>query len=176
MSDYNVVLLIEQALSQQDAVQVWSLHNEVEEPVHYQVLLPVENAATSIESGIGALGAADGIAVPALSGVDLEDLQRDLIDTCQRDLDASVAALVAAGARATGEPVSSDPIAALAAKVQDLDAREAIILTRPHVVAEFFHLDWTSRARRKLGVPVLHLIEHETFDEQAGEGEGVTGL
>ena len=45
------------------------------------------------------------------------------------------------------------------------------------MVAEFFHVDWTSRARRKLGVPVLHLIEHENFDEQAsGSGEGVTGL
>ena len=58
----------------------------------------------------------------------------------------------------------------------EVNAAEAIILTRPHVVSEFFHLDWTSRARRKLGVPVLHLLEHETFDEQAGGGEGVTGL
>ena len=65
---------------------------------------------------------------------------------------------------------------ALAALVTSVDAREAIILTRPHVVAEFFHVDWTSRARRKLGVPVLHLIEHESFDEQAGSGEGVSGL
>ena len=43
------------------------------------------------------------------------------------------------------------------------------------MVSEFFHLDWTSRARRKIGVPVLHLLEHENFDEQAGGGEGVTG-
>ena len=50
----------------------------------------------------------------------------------------------------------------------EVDGREAIILTRPHVVAEFFHVDWTSRARRKIGVPVLHLLEHENFDEQAG--------
>ena len=46
-------------------------------------------------------------------------------------------------------------------------AAEAIILTRKHVIAEFFHVDWTSRARRKLGVPILHLLEHENFDEQA---------
>mgnify|MGYP006197143069 CR=1 FL=1 len=68
-------------------------------------------------------------------------------------------------------------MAGAAALVAAVDAREAIILTRPHVVAEFFHVDWTSRARRKLGVPVLHLIEHENFDEQAsGSGEGVTGV
>ena len=66
---------------------------------------------------------------------------------------------------------------ALAAEVAAVDGREAIILTRPHVVAEFFHLDWTSQARRKLGVPVLHLLEHETIAEQAaGGGEGNTGL
>jgi hypothetical protein len=28
-------------------------------------------------------------------------------------------------------------------------------------VAEFFHLDWTNSARRHLGVPVLHLLEHD---------------
>ena len=46
------------------------------------------------------------------------------------------------------------------------------------MVAEFFHLDWTSKARRRLGVPILHLLEHENFDEQAeGYGnEGITGL
>lgn len=176
MSDYNVVLLLEQAMSDLDARQVWSLHDSVEDPVHYYVLMPVENAAATVESGIGALGATDGLALPALSGVDLEELQRDLLAECRSDVDTSVAALTTAGADATGEPITSDPIAALAAKVDEVDASEAIILTRPHVVAEFFHVDWTSRARRKLGVPVLHLIEHETFDEQAGDGEGVTGF
>jgi len=75
-----------------------------------------------------------------------------------------------------GDIVSIDPIDALASKVASVDAREAIILTRPHVVAEFFHLDWTSQARRKLGVPVLHLLEHETIEGQsAGGGEGISG-
>jgi len=72
--------------------------------------------------------------------------------------------------------LGDDPIEALSAEVSAVDGREAIILTRSHVVSEFFHLDWTSRARRKIGVPVLHLLEHENFDEQAGSGEGVTGL
>lgn len=176
MSDYNVILLVEQALSAQDAEQVWSLHNEMDEPVRYHLLMPVENAAGTIESGIGALGAADGLAIPALSGQELEELQRDLLDQCNRDVEASIAALASLGAAAQGQPITADPVAALAAKVAELDAREAIILTRPHIVAEFFHLDWTSRARRKLGVPVLHLIEHETFEEQGGEGEGVSGF
>src|SRR5680860_1462481 len=93
-----------------------------------------------------------------------------------RTLTACLRRLTSAGADAVGQVVSVHPIDALTAKVAEVDGREAIILTRPHVVAEFFHLDWTHRARRKIGVPVLHLLEHENFDEQAGGGEGVSGV
>ncbi|MGN6780229.1 MAG: hypothetical protein ACTHJH_01865 [Marmoricola sp.] len=180
MSSYDVVLLAEQRLSPVDAQQVCSLHTEIDDPVRYHLLMPVENAAARIESGIGALGAGEVMAAPALAvtGENLEELQSELLRSCRDDVAAGVALLEAAGAKATGEPVSIEPIAALTAKVEQVHGAEAIILTRPHVVAEFFHLDWASRARRKLGVPVLHLLEHETFDEQAetfGE-EGVTGL
>jgi hypothetical protein len=92
-------------------------------------------------------------------------------------LDASLALLRAAGAEAEGHTVEEPPVDALAKTIAAVDGREAIILTRPHLVAEFFHLDWTSRARRKLEVPVLHLLEHESLVEQsAGEGEGITGV
>jgi hypothetical protein len=111
-----------------------------------------------------------------MSDVDLDAVRRDCQQRSDTDLDVTLAALRAAGADAVGKVVSAPPIEALAAAVAEVDGREAIILTRPHVVAEFFHVDWTSRARRKIGVPVLHLLEHETFDEQAGGGEGVSGV
>ena len=107
---------------------------------------------------------------------DLENVQHELLENARRDLSACLGRLSELGADAVGEIVSIDPIDALGAKVAQVDGREAIILTRPHVVSEFFHMDWTSRARRKIGVPVLHLLERETFDEQAGGGEGVTGM
>ncbi len=179
-SYYDVVLLIEQPLSTLDARQVRSLHEDVEGKVRYHLLLPVEDAAMRVETAMGSLAGGEILASPAMvmAQADREDLQRELLDSCRSDLDASVAELARTGAVATGDTVTLDPIEALAAKVKDVDGREAIILTRSHVVSEFFHLDWTSRARRKLGVPVLHLLEHETFDEQAeGFGEeGVTGL
>ena len=112
----------------------------------------------------------------AMSDVDLDAVRKDCRDRSQHDLDRTLEVLRAAGATAEGRIVSDPPIDALAAVVSEVDGREAIILTRPHVVAEFFHVDWTSRARRKIGVPVLHLLEHENFDEQAGGGEGVSGL
>jgi hypothetical protein len=106
----------------------------------------------------------------------IDEIKHELLDAARAAVRDSVANLAKAGGKAVGDIVSVDPIQALAKKVGDVDAREAIILTRPHVVSEFFHLDWTSRARRKLGVPVLHLLEHENFDEQAGEGEGISGV
>ena len=175
---YNVVLLVEQALTPADAAQVRSLHDEMDEPVAYHVLLPLEDAAARIESAMGSLSAGEVLASPAMamSDVDLEAVRRDCQERSNADLETTLAALRSTGANATGCVVGEPPIDALAAKVAEVDGREAIILTRPHVVAEFFHVDWTSRARRKIGVPVLHLLEHENFDEQAGSGEGVTGL
>jgi hypothetical protein len=175
---YDVVLLVEQPLSQQDARQVRGLHDEIAEHVRYHLLLPVEDAAARVESAMGSLAASEVLASPALvmDEADLENIQHELLDNARRELSQSIQRLVDAGADAVGDIVSIDPIDALAAKVDAVDGREAIILTRPHVVAEFFHMDWTSRARRKIGVPVLHLLEHESFDEQAGGGEGVTGL
>lgn len=178
--DYDVVLLIEQALTAQDAAQVHSLHEGLDQPVTYHVLLPLEDAAARIESAMGSLTAGDMLASPTMpmSEVDLEAVRKDCEDRSHAELDQTLEALRASGATARGEIVSDPPIDALAAKVTAVDGREAIILTRPHVVAEFFHLDWTSKARRRLGVPILHLLEHENFDEQAeGYGdEGITGL
>jgi len=176
--DYDVVLLVEQALTDADATQVLSLHEGLDEPVTYHVLLPMEDAAARVESAMGSLGAGEVLGSPAIAmrDVDLDAVRRDCAERSQQDLEQTLAALQRAGADARGQVVSEPPIDALAAKVAAVDGREAIIMTRPHVVAEFFHVDWTHQARRHLHVPVLHLIEHENFDEQAGEGEGISGM
>jgi hypothetical protein len=179
MADYDVVLLVEQELTPADARQVRSLHDGLDDPVTYHVLLPMEDAAGQLEASMGSLSAGEMIAAPGLgmNEVDLAAVRKDCEDRSANELAATVAALQAVGATmGSGQVITGPPIDALATKVAEVDGREAIILTRPHVVAEFFHLDWTSRARRKIGVPVLHLLEHENFDEQAGGGEGVTGV
>ncbi len=177
-SPYDVVLLVERALTAADAVQVRSLHEGIEDPVRYHVLVPLEDAAARIESAMGSLAAGEVMSSPAMamSEVDLDAVRKDCQDRSSQELATTLEVLRAAGAEVEGSVVTDPPIDALTDAVAEFDGREAIILTRPHVVAEFFHLDWTSRARRKIGVPVLHLLEHETFDEQAGGGEGVTGL
>ncbi|WP_435771608.1 hypothetical protein [Nocardioides sp. SYSU DS0651] len=176
--DYDVVLLVEQTLTVADAAQVRSLHEALDVPVVYHVLLPMADAAAAVEASLGVMGGADLIA-PAVtpSADEIEHLRDEYREQARRDLDRTAQALASAGAAVGSVTVVTDaPVDALARKVREVDGREAIVLTRPHVVAEFFHVDWSSRARRKLGVPVLHLLEHESFDEQAGGGEGVTGM
>lgn len=176
---YDVVLLVEQAMTPVDAQQVRSLHEEITDQVVYHVLLPLEDAAARIEASLGTLGAGDLMATPslAMSEIDIEAVRRESQERADAELAATIASLENAGATAEGRVVVEPPVDAVVARAQEVDAREVIVLTRPHVVAEFFHVDWTSRARRRLGVPVLHLIEHENFDEQsAGGGEGVSGL
>ncbi|MFC4783476.1 hypothetical protein ACT8ZV_03320 [Nocardioides sp. MAHUQ-72] len=177
---YHVVLLVEQALTPADAAQVRSLHEGLDQPVVYHVLLPLEDAAARIESAMGSLSGGEVMTSPtmAMNDVDLEAVRKDCEERSGSDLAQTLASLRATGATVEGRVCGEAPIDALAAEVSRVEAGEAIILTRPHVVAEFFHVDWTSKARRKIGVPVLHLLEHENFDEQAeGYGsEGVTGF
>jgi hypothetical protein len=175
---YTVVLMVEQALSAADAAQVRSLHEGLDDEVRYHVLLPAEDAAARVEAAMGTLGGDNLTGAPPMppDPETIEIVREETERQSTRDLQATLEALHAAGAEADGDVVDGDPIEALAATVARVDGREAIILTRSHVVSEFFHMDWSSRARRAIGVPVLHLLEHENFDEQAGSGEGVTGL
>jgi len=164
---YDVVLLVEQALSEADAAQVRGLHQELDDDptieVVYHLLIPMTDAAAAVESSLGVIGGADLIAPPITpSPDDIEQLRDEYREQAERDLATSTALIEQSGARVgSGTVVVESPVDALTDKVAEVDGREAIILTRPHVVAEFFHVDWSSRARRKLGVPVLHLLEQE---------------
>jgi len=171
---YHVVLLVEREMTGLDARQVASLHEGIDDAVAYHVVLPVEEAATRVETSMGALLGPEHIAdVAPLSAEDVELLQREVVASARKALESSLTQLRQTGRSVDGRVTGLDPIDALAAMVAEHEAAEAIILTAPHAVKEFFHVDWTSRARRRLGVPTLHLLEHETFDEQAsGAGEG----
>ncbi|MFJ9317966.1 hypothetical protein ACIRN4_27510 [Pimelobacter simplex] len=165
---YDVVLLIEKALTPADAAQVRSLHVELDDDptieVIYHVLLPMADAAAAVEASLGVIGGADLIAPPITPSPDeIDALREEYREQADRELAATREKMLATGAHlGSAVVVTEAPVDALIAKVKEVDGRESIILTRPHLVAEFFHVDWTSRARRKLGVPVLHLLEHET--------------
>ncbi|MDQ3628829.1 MAG: hypothetical protein M3419_08475 [Actinomycetota bacterium] len=175
---YDVVLLIERNLTRLDAEQVTGLHHDIEDRVAYHVLLPAQQHSGGLHTSMGSVldPGGPGSGAP----VDPEFVERvneDVRAQAEAALARSVALLTGSGHEADGTLVVEDPIDALTRQVAAVGAAEAIVLTEPHTVAEFFHLDWTSRARRHLDVPVLHLLEHETFEEQGrGGGEGSSGL
>lgn len=80
-------------------------------------------------------------------------------------LEHSLKALRDAGCEAVGQVVEDHPLNKMKAVVDESDADEVIVLTAPHYVEEFFHRDWASRARHKVGVPVLKLFAHSDEEE-----------
>jgi hypothetical protein len=171
---YDVVLLVERPLSRLDAEQVTGLHGSIDDAVRYHVLLPAEDIDGRLQASMGSLIAPDGMApAPPLPEVDTQELVREAAEEDRADLQATIDEVAAFGCEVTGRVVTGDPIDALTAVVREVGAAEAIVLTEPHVVKEFFRLDWTARARRHLDVPILHLLEHEPIEAQSsGSGEG----
>ena len=78
-------------------------------------------------------------------------------------LAASLAALGGLGGGVTGEVVDGKAVDGLVAKVKELSAGQAVVITRPHAVADTFHTDWANKAQDQLGVPVLHLYAGSGF-------------
>ncbi len=112
---YDVVLLVEKALSEEDAQQVIALHEELEtdQQVVYHVLMPVDDAAARVEAAMGSLAAGEVMASPAvvLNEVDLAKVREECIDRSKRQLETTLSRLRGAGAVTDGEIVHEAPIA-----------------------------------------------------------------
>lgn len=161
---YDVTMLIERQLTDLDADQVVALHEGLDDTVRYHLLLPVDTSASMLASSMSALG---GGQIMTIADADvIAEVQQELSSAGQAELDASAALLTTRGQQVTATLTEDDPIAALCELVAATDSAEAIILTEPHIVREFLHIDWTSRAKRKLEVPTLHLLEHVPFSAQ----------
>ncbi|WP_394940966.1 hypothetical protein [Psychromicrobium sp. YIM B11713] len=78
-------------------------------------------------------------------------------------LEVCIAALQETGAPVTGKVIEGDAVAGLVAEVQASSARQAVVITEPHVLEDTFHTDWATRAQDKLGLPVLHLYAGSGF-------------
>jgi hypothetical protein len=78
-------------------------------------------------------------------------------------LSTSLAALEGLGGGVTGEVVEGDAVAGLVSKVKELGAGQAVVITRPHAIADTFHTDWANKAQDQLGLPVLHLYAGSGF-------------
>ncbi|MBQ0825334.1 indole-3-glycerol phosphate synthase [Streptomyces tagetis] len=153
---FTSVLMIEKALTSADVEFVTTLHGD--EPVTFRVLLqPRGDQADRL------LRAIDDVALGELDDAVREGETpegQEAQGIGRRALEVSLTALRAAGAEAEGRLVEDHPLDGLRSLVEETGADEVIVLTDPHYVEEFFHRDWASRARHKVGVPVLKLFSH----------------
>lgn len=153
---FTSVLMIEKALTSADVEFVTTLHGD--EQVSFHVLLqPRGDQADRL------LRAIDDV---ALGELDEAAREREVPegaaakDFGERALEVSLQALRGSGSPAEGRLIEDHPLDALKVVVDEIKADEVIVLTDPHYVEEFFHRDWASRARHKVGVPVLKLFSH----------------
>jgi hypothetical protein len=154
---FTTVLMIEKPLAPADVEMVTTLHGD--EQVSFVVLMQPRGDQDRL------LRAVDDVALGYLEDAARENdvpEGQEAFPPAERSLAYSVEALRQAGAEAVGQVVEDHPLDALRTVVEESNADEVIVLTAPHFVEEFFHRDWTSRARHKVGVPVLKLFaEHD---------------
>lgn len=147
----SVVLLTEQALSAADAERLVALH--APDAPRYHVLVPSDTQRSLLAD--------------VLDHLSLLEL-REALEAARRHedvgraqagqaLQASITELRAVGATVQGSVVEGDPVAAVQKVLAEEPADEVVVVTRPHAVEDTFHTDWASRARERLGVPVLHV-------------------
>lgn len=152
---FTTVLMIEKPLVPTDVELLTTLHGD--DPVSFYVLMQPHGDQDRL------LRALDDVALGALDEAVHEGEEPEgsaARKPAERALQHSLEALRAAGSEAVGQIVEKHPLDLLRKVVEQTGADEVIVLTAPHLVEEFFHRDWTSRARHKVGVPVLKLYAH----------------
>lgn len=152
---FTTVLMIEKPLVPTDVEMVVTLHGE--EPVSFFVLMQPRGDQDRLLRALDdvALGELE-TAVHEADEPEGEEAQQP----ARLALEHSLQSLREAGAEAVGRIVERHPLDMLTSVVAETRADEVIVLTAPHFVEEFFHRDWASRARHKVGVPVLKLFAH----------------
>ncbi|TLQ43115.1 indole-3-glycerol phosphate synthase [Streptomyces marianii] len=153
---FTSVLMIEKPLTATDVEFVTTLHGD--EPVSFIVLMQPRGDQADL-----LLRAIDDVAMGELKEAVREGEEPEgakARQPAELALVHSLNALRAAGAEAVGQVVEEHPLDKMKTVVEEAGADEVIVLTAPHYVEEFFHRDWASRARHKVGVPVLKLFAH----------------
>lgn len=152
---FTTVLMIEKPLVSDDVELVTTLHGD--EAVSFVVLIQPRGDQDRL------LRALDDVALGEFDQAVREGSEPDDRDTrgpARRALEHSLTLLRETGAQADGRIIEDHPLDVLTETVEQHKADEVIVLTAPHLVEEFFHRDWATRARHKVGVPVLKLFAH----------------
>lgn len=152
---FTTVLMIEKPLVSADVELVTTLHGD--DPVSFVVLMQPRGDQDRL------LRALDDVALGELEDAVHEADEpegNEALQPARMALEHSLKSLRESGAEAVGQLIERHPLDLLTTMVEETRADEVIVLTAPHLVEEFFHRDWASRARHKVGVPVLKLFAH----------------
>ncbi|MFG2297631.1 indole-3-glycerol phosphate synthase [Streptomyces sp. NPDC048603] len=152
---FTSVLMIEKPLTSVDVDFVTTLHGD--DPVSFFVLMQPRGDQDRL------LRAIDDVALGELPEAIREGDEPEgeaARGPAEQALAYSLEQLRKRGSQAVGQLIDDHPLDKLRAVVEETAADEVIVLTAPHFVEEFFHRDWASRARHKVGVPVLKLFAH----------------
>lgn len=159
MSDA-IIILTEEPLTAVDVANITDLYSP-EEDVELVLLVPADTKRNLFVDVIDQLTMLD---LPgALRELREKPNAATVLTEAKDILGESMAALAAAGTKATGSVAEGDAVASLVAKVTELGARQAVVVTTPHAVADTFRQDWAHQAQRMLGLPVLHLYSDSGF-------------
>lgn len=167
---YDVLVLVEAELSVPDAERLVDLYAGTPEPVRFHLIVPCEDAQAQVEASLSGIAGSDmfGMTGPRYGFRAPEEVHR-AADEAQQAVDAqaraalerSVERLQSLGREAAGVITRRHPVDQLVDDILRVHGQEVVVLTRPHVIAELLHVDWSAQARRHLGVPVLHLLEQQ---------------
>ncbi|MHA7270533.1 hypothetical protein [Arthrobacter sp. HLT1-20] len=159
MSD-TIIILTEEPLTAVDVTNISDLYGP-EDDVELVLLVPADTKRNLFVDVIDQLTMLD------LPGALREIREKPDADAVRAEanetLAESLAVLAASGVKFSGSVAVGDAVASLVAKVTETGARQAVVVTRPHAVADTFRQDWAHQAQRKLGLPVLHLYSGSGF-------------
>ncbi|NUS00243.1 MAG: hypothetical protein HOV67_33905 [Kribbellaceae bacterium] len=173
---YDVLVLVEEELSVPDAERLVELYAGKPEPVRFHLIVPCEDAQAQVEASLSGIAGSDmfGMTGPRYGFRPPDEIHR-VADEAQRAADAEASAalerslrrLRSLGRDADGNTTRRHPVDQLVDDILRVHGQEVVVVTRPHVIAELLHVDWSAQARRHLGVPVLHLLEQQPDDPTA---------
>ncbi|MDR2377939.1 MAG: hypothetical protein LBD70_00740 [Bifidobacteriaceae bacterium] len=157
MASGRIAVVIDTALGQSDAAQLVGLYGA---GTAVQVLVPTADSEPRLRAAMDHLMLGEPAAAWAtLGGHDPDG--RSLL-RARGILSDSLAVLNLAGLAADGQVIPGDPIAALVQTIAATKSQAAVFITRPHLIGDALHEDWSAKARRALGVPVIHFYSGTT--------------
>jgi hypothetical protein len=153
-----ILVLTEEALTPPDLANLRSLQGE--ESADVVVLIPEDRDESVLGEFFHHLSLLEvGEAFRSFSADDREHDE----EAARTALESSLRLLTDEGFTARGRTTTGNPVDALVREAADTGAGQAVVITRPHAVADTFHRDWANRAQDKLGIAVLHLYSGSGF-------------